>query len=389
MKQRLLWDHPTPESDRSSEDDTTALHAAYERRILQGLAAEWENATWLLPDALRSSLKKPLFRLFDKNGCLGSWDSSKREISLNRQLAMNGRWDDVREVLHHEMAHQVAHEALQATMETAHGKGFHTACRMLSANPAASGEYLPLHERLRRDEQLGPQDRIAVRIRKLMALAGSSNPNEAHAAMRKAYELISRHNIQLIDRGIRQAYVSIFLGRPKLRHFRETYHLAHLLQTFYFVQGIWIQAWVIEKKRMGRVLEISGSVKNVSIAQYIYAAINRFIDTSWEAYRRGKRLNRYRKTDFAVGIIEGFQSTLEQASMANENNASLPACIEDSDLSRYVIRRYPHVRSYSRRGPGHNAQVLADGTERGKKLVIAKGISHSDGYRERVLEHKK
>ena len=257
MKQRFLWDHPTSENDRSSGDDTAALQTAFERRILQGLSAEWESATWLLPDELRRSLKNPLFRLADNTACLGSWDSSKREISINRQLAAKGRWDDVKEVLLHEMAHQVAHEALQAAAETAHGEGFRSACRMLRANPAASGEHLPLRERLRRGEQLGTEDRIVVRIQKLMALAESSNPNEAHAAMRKAHEMISRHNVQLIDKGIKQTYVSIFLGTPKLRHFREAYQLAHLLQAFYFVQGIWIQAWVMEKSRMGRVLEIS------------------------------------------------------------------------------------------------------------------------------------
>jgi hypothetical protein len=389
MKQRSLWDdHPAPETGRPSVDDAAALQIAYERRILHGLSAEWENGTWLLPDELRRSLKKPLFRLIDSTGCLGSWDSAKREIRINRQLAVNGRWDDLKEVLLHEMAHQVAHEGLRAISETAHGKGFRRACRMLRANPASSGNHLPLHERLRRGEQLGAEDRMVMRIQKLMALAESSNPNEAHAAMRKAYELIALHNVQLIDRGIKQAYVSIFLGTPRLRHFREAYHLAHLLQAFYFVQGIWIQAWVMDKRRMGRVLEISGSFKNVSIAEYVYAAINRYIDTAWEAYRRGKRLNRYRKTDFAVGIIEGFRSTLEQASAAKENSPALPACIEDTALTRYVVRRYPHIRSFSRQGPDHDGQVLADGTEKGRQLVIAKGISHSDGYQERVIEHK-
>jgi hypothetical protein len=67
----------------------------------------------------------------------------------------------------------------------------------------------------------------------------------------------------------------------------------------------------------------------------------------------------------------------------------LPACIEDHALIRYVDQRYPHVRSFSRQGPGHDARVLVDGNEKGRKLVISKGISHSDGYQEKVLEYKK
>jgi hypothetical protein len=240
-------------------------------------------------------------------------------------------------------------------------------------------------------EKLSAQDRIVAKIQKLMTPAHSAKPNEPHAAMGKAHELIARHNVDLINRGTQQAYISIFLGTPRLRHFREAYHLAHLLQDFYFVQCIWIQAWVLDKGRMGRVLEISGSFENVRIAEYVYACVRRYIDCAWQDYRRGKKLNRYRKTDFAVGIIEGFRSTLESAAGNNpdEQDRSLPVQIEDRALTRYVTRRYPNVRSFSRRGPGHDANVLADGNDQGKKLVIAKGISHSDGYREKVLEYKK
>jgi len=389
FKQQSLWGEPPDEDDSAFRDDVANVRAAFQRQVLQGLAAEWENACWLLPDSLRRSLKKPLFSIVGTARRLGSWTPYKREISLNRDLVNNGRWDDVREVLLHEMAHQVAHEGFKATGERDHGPAFKKACRLLRANPAASGSHRPLHERLGRGEKLDTRDRIVARIQKLMALAESANPNEAHAAMSKAHELISRHNVDLIDRGVKQHYVSIFLGRPRLRHFRESYHLAHLLQDFYFVQCMWVESWSLEKARMARVLEISGSDKNVRIAEYVYAAVRRYIDTTWAEYRRGKGLNRYRKTDFAVGVIEGFRGTLEEVSESCTETSLLPARLHDPALQRYVAHRYPHVRTFSRQGPGHDARVLADGTEKGKKLVIAKGISHSDGYQERVIEYKK
>ena len=62
--------------------------------------------------------------------------------------------------------------------------------------------------------------------------------------------------------------------------------------------------------------------------------------------------------------------------------------MEDPALKRYIAHRYPHVRSFTKQGPGHDARVLADGTEKGRKLVISKGISHEDGFREKVLEYK-
>ncbi len=377
-------------NDRPAAGNAAALRASFERQILRGLSAEWENALWLLPDTLRHSIRRPLFALGHLPGRLGCWHPDRREITLSRDIVGGGRWDDVKEVLLHEMAHQVAHEGLQATSETDHGERFRQACRLLRANPAASGTYHPLHARLNQGQELNHRDRMVVKIHKLMALAESSNPNEAHAAMRKAYELIARHNVDLIGQGIDQDYHSIFLGTPRLRHFREDYQLAHLLQDFYFVQGIWIQSWVLKKGKMGRVLEISGTRKNVQIAEYVHAAICRYIDATWRDYRRGKGLNRYRKTDFAVGIVDGFRATLQQASEAVSRGSRicLPARIEDPALIRYVAQRYPHVRSFSRRGPGHDAQILADGTETGRRLIISKGITRSDGFKDRVLEYK-
>ncbi|HSO19481.1 MAG TPA: DUF2786 domain-containing protein [Desulfosarcina sp.] len=383
LKQRSLWEEPPP------QDHKADLRASFERRVLRGLAAEWENACWLLPENIRRAVKKPIFAIHKMPRRLGTWHPDKCQITLSRDMVADGRWDDIREVLLHEMAHQVAHEALKAGSESDHGPGFMRACAWLSANPAASGAYRSLRDRLRRGDRLDADDRMAARIHKLMALAESSNPHEAHAAMRKAYELIARHNVDLIEQGRRQDYTSIFLGTPRVRHFREAYHLAHLLQNFYFVQGVWVEAWVLDSNRMGRVLEISGSPRNVQIADYVHDAVNRYIDAAWEDYREGPRLNRYRKTDFAVGVVEGFAATLQDAAASTAADSRMPVRMEDQALTCYVSQRYPHVRRSSRRGPGHDAQVLADGTRKGRQLVIAKGISQSDGYRERKIEYKK
>jgi hypothetical protein len=383
-KQQSLW-HDAPRTENAS-----VLQSSLDRRILQGLLAEWENARWLLPDPLRQAIRKPIFAIRDMPTRLGCWHPSKREITLSRKIVSSHRWDDINEVLLHEMAHQVAHEGLQATSEADHGDAFRQACKLLRANPAASGNYRPLHTRLQFGEQLNNRDRTVVRIHKLMALAESSNPNEAKAAMLKAHTLLSHHNVDLIARGLDQDYYSIFLGAPRLRHFREAYHLAHLLQDFYFVQGVWIQAWVLEKDRMGRVLEISGTRKNVQIAGYVHAAICRHIDAAWVDYRRNKNLNRYRKTDFAIGVIDGFKSTLVQAGTAKTQaiGAHLPVRSVDHALTRYLSQRYPHIRSFSRASAGHNPRVLADGTESGRKLVIAKGITHKDGFKDKRLAYK-
>ena len=347
-----------------------------ERRILRGLSCEWEAALWVLSPAHRARMKKPLFSLESMTSKWGYWSEEKREICLSRKLVLNYPWDSVREVLLHEMAHQFAETVFDARNEPPHGPKFKEACHLLRANPKSSGNYKPLHEFVFHDSA-DTKDKILLRIKKLMALAESRNRHEAESAMIKAHELISKYNVDLLSHKTERGFVSVFAGTPALRHPREAYHLARLLEDFYFVQGLWVPAYVIEKNKMGRVLEISGTVQNIKIADYIFDFVRNFIQTEWDKYNKGKGLNRYRKTDFAVGIIEGFRSKLTSQIKTNKKNRNGFSLIrvEDPMLTKYVAYRYPHTKSFSRNASSQDDRILNDGMGVGKKLVISKGIT--------------
>ena len=273
-----------------------------ERRILHGLSCEWDAVLWAVKAELRKRMCKPLFALREFQNRLGYWSSEKREIGLSREFVLNHSWNDIREVLLHEMAHQFASEVLNAYQEPHHGRCFHNACRILKANPRATGTYVPLSRQIFQASEC-ESDKIRLRIQKLLALAQSSNIFEAEAAMIKAHELMAKYEIEQIVQNAPREYFSIFVGKPALRHFREDYSLALLLMDYYFVKGIWIGAYVIEKGKMGRVLELSGTVQNLQIASYVFDFIQQFIESAWKEYNAGGKLNRYRKTDFSSGIL--------------------------------------------------------------------------------------
>lgn len=365
----------------------TIRHEAIERRILHGLSCEWETALWVLDDRERRRMRPPLFSLRDYRKTWGAWSGERREISLSRDLVLHHSWDAVVEVLLHEMAHQFAEEVLGTREEAAHGPAFQRACFLLRANPKASGKYLPLDDRVARDGQ-GGEDRTVRRARKLLALAESPNRNEAEAAMAKAHELICRHNLQLLERKDRRDFTSIFVGRPALRHGREDYALANLLQDFYFVQGIWVPAYVLEKGKMGRVLEISGTGQNVKLASYVHDFVRGFIDSQWGLYNEGKGLGRRRKTDYGAGIIEGFRSKL--ASQGKERRKTglrrALARLQDPLLKEYLAYRYPRTVSEKRYTTGKDEKVTSDGREAGRKLVIHRGITERGGDGKKLIQ---
>ena len=354
------------------------LQESLENRILHGLACEWENVWDMLPAHHRNRhMRPPFFCLRDMTRRLGYWSAGKNEIAFSRSFVMNAPWDDIREVLVHEMAHQYADQILGPLNEPPHGPNFQTACRLLRANPKASGQFKPLHETLRKNSA-DENDRILMRVKKLMSLAESNNRYEAEAAMAKAHLLIEKYNLDLLQETSHRDFISVFVGTPALRHHREEYHLANLLQAFYFIQGIWVSAYVVEKGKMGRVFEISGTLPNVKLADYVYHFVKYFIDRQWRRYNGSKRLNRYRKTDFAVGIIEGFYHKLANKTHPDQAPASDHALIslEDPLLKRYMGYKYPYTRHFQRAGVIQDDKILNDGYHIGRKLIVSKGITH-------------
>lgn len=366
----------------SDTDNTSALRVALEKRILHGLSCEWEVALWGLPEHCLALMRKPLFSLRDITQNLGQWDPGRREIALSRAFVLDHPWQAVRDVLHHEMAHQMAHEVLGGLRETAHGEKFREACRLLRIPPDATGEY----ERIEGISNPGASDGILLKIKKLFALAESPNPHEAEAAMLKAHQLIARHNIDLLALKKERRFVSCLVGPAALRHTRDRYDLANLIQDFYFVQGVWVPVYVLEKGKMGRVLEVSGTRENVEMASYVYDYIMHYIDAQWHVFSGGNGNGKRRKVDFAQGVLDGFRRKLtpQEKDGMNGKNERAVVSLNDPQLGRYLKHRYPYMRSFRRQGGEVDAGAVKAGIAAGQSLVIAKGIRET-GKRGRFL----
>ncbi len=347
-----------------------------ERRIIYGLAREWEIALGILTPVHQKLMRMPLFSIRDLSSKWGYWSATRNEICISRQLALNYPWDSVREILLHEMAHQFTTQVSGDMDKSPHGSLFKQACYLLRANPKASGAFRPLRDRIKNPEH-DVMDRLMMRIKKLLALAESRNRYEAEAAMLKAHELIAKYNVDLLDNPQNDDLISVFLGQPALRHLKEEYYLANLLQDFYFIRGIWVSAFVLDKKKMGRVLEISGTAKNIQLATYVYEFMRRYIDAQWIVYNKTRGLNRYRKSDFAVGIIEGFRSKLTSYTGQNEKMKNYLAVVQktDSELEHYFVYKYPHTANIRKTVSQQHQTIIKDGKKLGRQLVIAKGIS--------------
>ena len=354
-----------------------AVKEEFERHVLLGLSFEWEKMRDKLSSWYSKKMKKPIFSLSDMVDTLGVWYLNTRTISLSRHFIYNHPWDAICYVLYHEMAHQLVDEVLGGKHEPPHGELFHQACTMLRILPNAKGDKTSLHHDITFHANKS-ENPLIVRIKKLMALAESTNQHEAELAMAKAHELLKKYNIEILEANQNKNFYSIYVGKPSLRHTRDIYSLSLLLTEFYFVDGVWISSFVIEKQKMGRVFEISGTAQNVQIASYVYDYIRQFINMSWSAYNKGKSLSHHRKSDYAYGIIEGFRSKLTQASTDSNNGKKSTdrsvITIADPNLIEYIKFKYPRISRSSFQSASDEI-VYNDGVQVGKNLVIAKGVT--------------
>ncbi|RJR44251.1 MAG: DUF2786 domain-containing protein [Desulfobacteraceae bacterium] len=346
-----------------------------ERLVLHGLSCEWETAAAQLGLSERKGFPRPHFSIRNMKGRWGTWSSERREISLSRELVHDHSWDAVRDVLLHEMAHQYADQVLRAWDETDHGPSFRKACRLLKANHGPSDLYPLLDEKVS-DGSVSRQSGVLLKIRKLMSLAQSANRFEAEAAMNKAHELIGKHQVEFITGPERDELISVFAGEPRLRHGREHYRLSNLLQDFYFVHSIWVPAFVLDKGRMGSVLEITGRIPNVKIARYVHDFVFRYIEGQWKEYAKRTGIKGHRKTDFAVGILEGFRKKLEEKESVERGCKETLSLVKMSDpeLEREVAYRYPRLRKIRGWMVRRDENVRRDGMRIGRDLVLYKGI---------------
>ncbi|MBW1912999.1 MAG: DUF2786 domain-containing protein, partial [Deltaproteobacteria bacterium] len=102
-----------------------------------------------------------------------------------------------------------------------------------------------------------------------------------------------------------------------------------------------------------------------------------FIDSQWDKYNTDKGLNRYRKTDFAVGVMEGFRSKLELQTRRQKKPGVGRKLIVLSDplLQKHIKYRYPHTTSLRGKALRRDRKILNDGMSVGRELVISRGIT--------------
>lgn len=357
--QQSLFDdaRPTPPEG----DDHARLSAELEAALLRELHGTyaWENHA-----RFRNRLKPAVIVLSDAASRLGRWVPERRTVEISRALVCERPWPEVVSVLCHEMAHQFVDEVLQIRGETAHGDSFRKLCDALGIDGRAGGPPV-----VAADAAAG--DRVLDRIRKLLALAGSGNQHEAEAAMRKAHELMLRHNVAAAGARERLGYQVRLVGDSSKRRTSVESEIASLLSEFFFVKVIQLPVYLPREGKRGSVFELAGTPPNLDMASHVYEFLLATAERLWRDNRDDQRVRSGRdRLAYQAGVIRGFRDKLTEERTQLKSTGLI--WIGDADLDAYYHARNPRITTRSRSVRVNGAH--AAGREAGRTIVLHKPI---------------
>ena len=340
-------------------NDRASLTAQLEAELMRELARCYDRTNWL---HFADALKKPVLALSESATKLGQWVRATRVVELQRNLALTRPWPEVMAVLEHEMAHQYVDEVLEVRDETAHGETFRRVCHERGIDARAAGAPVVAGDAV--------GDKAVDRIRKLLALAGSSNQHEAEIAMKKAHELMLRHNLEQLPTA--REFEVRHLGEPRRRSNTVEAEIIGLLTELFFVEAIAIPVYAPLTATHGRVYEIAGTLANVEMASHVYAFLLATTERLWRANRGDVRVQSGRdRVAYQTGVIRGFRDKLV-AERVELRGVGL-VWRGDKKLEEFYRRRNPRIvtrRRSLRVGGAHRA-----GREAGLTVVLHKPVT--------------
>ena len=345
-----------------SEHAAPTLTAALEAALLGELRKhyDWENYA-----RFRRRLVAPVIILTDAATRLGRWVPAVRTIELSRALVLERPWPDVVSVLAHEMAHQFVDEILHVHDETAHGDSFRRLCAEVGIDARAAGAPVPAE---------GVEvARVLDRIRKLLALAASANQHEAEAAMRRAHELMLRHNIEAAGARHRAGYEVRYVGDPHKRLDRVQGAIAGLLAESFFVKVIQVPVYLPLHARRGSTFELVGTRANLEMAVHVFEFLRATAQRLWLANYGDDRIRSGRdRLSYQAGVIGGFRDKLVEERALLRGTGLV--WIGDADLDTFYRDRHPRIVNRQRAVRLDGAH--AAGREAGRRIVLHKPVEH-------------
>ena len=329
------------------------------------------------------------FALFENdNKILAYYNHDQRLIAFNLIWLTQLHPANFKDVMRHELAHFVYNEQqeLQArqvypflgyTAQGDHDAAFKAFCDKFWPGQNIGAAYIELMPHAcGSTEQHLLAAKVLEKIKKLWALAESSNVHEAALAAAKANELLLRHHLENLKCNDLQdeelTYQHTIFATKQQRINAKLNVIASIARLFYV-------APIFTSSSNGIALTAVGAYHNLQVAEYVAHFLDRELDRLWAlSSHRGITA----RNSFYYGVAEGFESKIKAVQQTVASSKELIKLEED--LAKKVKQVFPRTRSRTT-SARINAAAKSDGRQAGKNLSInpalRKGPSSSSAPR--------
>lgn len=305
--------------------------------------------------------------VFNNKSMLGYFDGNFYELGFHECLMHTNKkqlWDIIR----HELAHYMIF-LKYGTTTNPHGAPFKELClengwdeEVYKATTCLEGS---------QEVENSEESSILRKIQKLMALAKSSNQNEAEQAMIKSQQLLLKHNMDstYIGSETEEKMVLKRILKQKKENAKMR-SIAIILDTFFV-------STVYHRSESHTYLEILGSADNVEIAEYVACVLEDELEKLWDQAKKYAQLSgTIAKNSFFMGIARGYCNKVQAFKRTYDSNVMHALMVIEKklvDAKAMVYQRLVQSKSQA----NYCGKSSAIGEKMGHALTINPALKQS------------
>lgn len=315
--------------------------------------------------------------VYNNKSMLGYFDSNFYELGFHECLMHSSR-DQLLNIIRHELAHYkmfINH----GNSVLPHAAEFRSFCTRMGWGEEVYKATTCLDDG--QSATFSEEKGVLRKVQKLMALATSSNQNEAEQAMIKSQQLLFKHNIESKYIGGEEEE-KVFLKRilKQKRENSKMRAIARILETFFV--GV-----VYNRSEDHIHLEILGNEVNIEIAEYVANFLQIELENLWTQVQKLVNLKgAVAKNSFFLGLAKGYCNKIE--SMKREYNSDVTKALMVIEKQLVDAKSMAYRRLSSRTSnTSHCSASSALGERMGSRLNInpAIGGGYKTGYVNRLF----
>lgn len=306
--------------------------------------------------------------IFNNKSMLGYYDPSFYELGFNIRL-MHAPKRQLDQVIRHEIAHYITSIVYGSTI-LPHGPEFKAFCTTMGWDAEVSSATICLE--IAESAVDTEESAICRKVKKLMALAGSSNSHEAELAMIKSQQLLLSHNIEMarIDKQDDEVVVLKRILQQKKEN-AKIRAIARILETFFV-------STVYNRSEEYLYLEILGSAANVEVAEYVAGVLTVEMELLWQRAQKESHLKGHiAKNSFFLGLARGYCEKIHALKREYAQEAATALMVIEKKLIQAQAMAYGRMLSSGKSSGRHCEASSRLGELLGKTLTINPALKHA------------